>query len=448
MRGVEELKSGWVHMKRLTEVRSEKFEVRSNPVLAMREAWELAGRIVREARAGAPKNFDPQNAGASAPPQAAAEEKAGMEADGDLMAGVYERLGLSYSFGGNEKATAKQAEEEGAASSEEGAASAAAKGEKGKGGKGAGEPEEEGEDSRDGGEGSEGGEEEAEEQGGKGEGEQGGEGEQEGDQDQEGQEEEGSPNVETVKAEYEEKLALAEQRIAELETDAKAGAPQLSGRVHPILLETDPAKIEALEKSYRDFEKWAAEHWDGYEATKEGEQSWTAEQIRRRAKEIEQEREEIIPQARQLVQARQHWDGVAVKAYPELKDARSKEYQVARKFLTLVPELKKLPNAMMLIGDMLAGERQRMARMKVRATEGKGAKGAKVNGAEKGKGAEGKGGKGAVAPKVPIGAGAGRTQVKGTQPAKVTGTVSAQNFVKRGGDHNALVQTIMEAGIV
>jgi hypothetical protein len=396
----------------------------STPITAemMRRAWSLAGRIVSEARAKAPAGFDPKAEAAEAE-----EAPPGIEADAELMDGVFARLGVSGGSGGTDRGERGEGRGESGGKGEKaaakaGAAAAPAKGEKAE----EKDDEEETEDEAD--KGSERSDEEKKE-----------EAEEVTIELSPDQEAYVLQQVEGATAEFKEKLTAAEQRVAELEEQLQAPARQASERIHPLLLETDPAKIEETEKAYRAFESWATKHWDGYEAKREGEASYTAEEVRERYNEIKQQREELVPKAKQLVQQRALYTGAAEKVYPQLFDKRSPEHKVAQHILRECPELNQFPNVMILIGDAIEGEKVRIAKVKAEQAAA----------AAKG---DGKGGKKFVlkkaAPKVPAGGGSGRSQVPAVKTAAKGAAMNVTSFVKRGGDRDALVHTIMEANIV
>lgn len=396
------------------------------------QAWRLAGEIVAEYRHQAPMGFDPKAEGAAAVAEA---DKDGLESNDEFMDAVTHRLGFSISKNsraGGDKEPADKEEVSGEPVHEGDAGEAAAAG-----------------DAAAAAESAEDGEQEA--------GDGGQEVEQEGTEETEGAEPELTEeekalverHVSAATNELQEKVTALETRNAELETAAKTAAPQVSGRVSPLFLTTDAKEIAKTEEGLKQFKAWALKHWDGYEPA-EGETgpTYTGAEVREKFAAVDAELNEVIPAARQLMQQRAAWEPVVKKAYPELYDARTPEYKAAQGVLALCPELKQFPNAMMIIGDALRGERARKGAEKQKAEMGKLKSGKAGEAAKAGsKAAAGAAPAKKVAPKVATGASGGAGKPAAGMPNK-SKEVSAHNFIKRGGDRNALVQTIMESNLV
>jgi hypothetical protein len=227
----------------------------------------------------------------------------------------------------------------------------------------------------------------------------------------------------------------AKGRVTALETELKAARtkPMAVAELHPILAEDDPAKIEALDKHMQKFEAWCLENWDGTEAVqadengKGGQPGYSKEAIRAQYAKVQEQRKNLIPQARALQAQRKEQEAAARKVYPELFDAKRPEHGVLTSILAQAPGLKAIfPNVWIVIGDALAGEKARLERAKAKAKPGKPvAKPAKP-------GVKG-------APAKPSGGGLS------AKPQKKSSNVNAAAFMEMGGDRSALVKMLANA---
>ncbi len=175
--------------------------------------------------------------------------------------------------------------------------------------------------------------------------------------------------------EAEERETAASQRAQQAETERDQLTAKLDGAeprvervpadVHPILLAESEQDVEAFDRKLGQYEKLLLGKWDGAEAEKEGEPSFTAEQVRQRYAEIREMRESLIPQARKNVATRQQVNGTLVaKHYPDLMKPGSEAKKKAEALLDAVPGLKAHPYALMFIGAYLEGEKALSERMK------------------------------------------------------------------------------------
>lgn len=244
-----------------------------------------------------------------------------------------------------------------------------------------------------------------------------------GTEDEDEDEEEGklaqvSGELTTAKTE----LASATERVKALEaqlTTAKA-QPVAIANIAPVLLEDDPAKVQAADANLARFEQWALANWDGVEAREAaGNQPAQAEipkdVIRAKYAAVLEERKTLIPLAAKLQQSRAAWDLEVKKVYPKLFDEKSPEYAIAQNIIAQAPALKALfPNWKLVIGDAIEGERAR----KAKAAAGKAAVKA--------------------APKVP-----GKVKSAAAKPVvaakRADFAISTEDFNAMGGDQRALV---------
>jgi len=158
----------------------------------------------------------------------------------------------------------------------------------------------------------------------------------------------------------EKELAAAKSELESAKTElttAQTGRPIVATGVNPLLLLQTEAQVVEREEYLEKALEWCEDNEDGYqgEDDKGNPVEYTSEQIRARRRQVQKELAREIPKVRELVQKRVQTDQVIKKIYPALTDAKSKEYQVMQGLLNAVPGLHSLPNAKMLIGDMLAG---------------------------------------------------------------------------------------------
>lgn len=178
------------------------------------------------------------------------------------------------------------------------------------------------------------------------------------------------------------KLAAAkrelEARIAELEAKIAQPAPEPSAEVvTPVPLPSNPylhldtqAKVDAEIAQARRVKRWCEENPDGATVAdpKTGKETeYTSEQIRRIKLNAMDALEEHLPQQLKYVQQRAQIDPLAEQTYTWWKDRSTPEYQQAQKMLQVFPELQKFPDWKMVVGDYIAGAKQRESYQKQKA---------------------------------------------------------------------------------
>lgn len=151
-------------------------------------------------------------------------------------------------------------------------------------------------------------------------------------------------------------------RVEELTTELdaarkKVGAPASATGIHPALLLESAAEIDqyadALDAQEASLDQFVDTGIEADEA--KDTPGFTPEQVRARLRQIQRERDRIIPQARTLVQQRAE-SVTAVKAsYPELFDPKTEEYRIADSLRKLLPELRRLPDADAMIAKFVLG---------------------------------------------------------------------------------------------
>lgn len=248
--------------------------------------------------------------------------------------------------------------------------------------------------------------------------------------------------VDTVKAELAKERLAKEQlttKVQELEQQvqqAKDGGLSVAN-VHPLFFTEKPEAIDQLDQQYAQFEKWALQNFDGIEEKVDDtgkvlQAGFTKEQVRGRLAEISELRKNLIPAAKQALAEQTQARAAAKTVYPELFDKSRPEGKAAEAILHQVPVLKALfPNVWVIIGDAMAGERLRLSKLRAGGANGKTLK--KIAGTGK--------------PSAARGGGAASAGTNGQRNLKRASEVSAVNFVKRGGDRNALIGMLEGAAI-
>jgi hypothetical protein len=140
-----------------------------------------------------------------------------------------------------------------------------------------------------------------------------------------------------------------------------AGVKPVTGK--PELF-ASPEALDAREAKVWELLEFARQHSDGFDGDdKNGIPAYTAEQMREAATRYERELFREIPQAKTVLARRAQFDAaVTAVEYPALLDPKSADARIAERFLAKFPQLRMEPDCMVLIGDMLAGERARAAK--------------------------------------------------------------------------------------
>lgn len=231
--------------------------------------------------------------------------------------------------------------------------------------------------------------------------------------------------IEPVQTELEAERARAEALQEKLQ--GMTNPAPVPRDINPLLLTDDLAEIEQRQRVIDGFLAWADEHQGGYEAQKEGEESWTAEQIRKTQRALEREDAKVLPVARALIQERAQHRARARTTYPEMFNPKSEDYRIRQAFMGRAPWLKAVfPQIELWLGDMIAGERARQAR-------------AKAAGAVKPTPAK-------PLPKPVTPSPGGGAPSGGPKPPKRSvNEIDSNEFVKRGATRAALVDLIKES---
>lgn len=126
------------------------------------------------------------------------------------------------------------------------------------------------------------------------------------------------------------------------------------------------AEIEAEIAQARSVRNWAETNAEGVTVTNDdgSETYYDSAQIRNIKVNAMKMLEESLPQRYNYIRARDTVEPIADKEYPWWKDKSSKERQIAEKFITAFPEIRKFPDYKMVIGDYIRGVKNREAGLK------------------------------------------------------------------------------------
>jgi hypothetical protein len=171
----------------------------------------------------------------------------------------------------------------------------------------------------------------------------------------------------------EEKAATLEAELASLKGKFNAPPPVMPTPSSPLAnVEDENELVDRLDKAQR-VKAWAFENLDGGQIDLgEGKTKWIegteVKQILSRAEMLISKH---IPERKVYLTAKRDFDSQALKAYPWLFKAGSKENAELNSWLTVFPECRKYPDITLIVGDAIIGRSMRLA---------KGVKGKPTNG--------------------------------------------------------------------
>lgn len=166
-----------------------------------------------------------------------------------------------------------------------------------------------------------------------------------------------------------ERAAALEQQIGQLRDQVdKPVRAQIAQalNVDPMFLAQSDQEIADSESHWWKVKQFTEQHMhreDGYTDEQSG-RTFSREQLLARHAQADEMLMRGLPQARQVFEQRKQCVEVAQAAYPDLYKAGTPEAQVRSNALRTIPGLAQLPNADILIGDMIAGQRLREAAKK------------------------------------------------------------------------------------
>lgn len=157
------------------------------------------------------------------------------------------------------------------------------------------------------------------------------------------------------------KLSELEAKLTEQGDTAMPAAPQ--GATAKVYQAKSEQELDAREEYLWSVEEFCLQNRGGYEGTDpEKDPSYSETEIATRLIQVRKERERDLPRARKILAERLSIVRDAATAYPELKTA---ENEIKRELISLakrVPGLWMVPEITMMVADMVAGRRARLAR--------------------------------------------------------------------------------------
>ena len=196
------------------------------------------------------------------------------------------------------------------------------------------------------------------------------EGEEKQDEDQEDEpEEEEEEEQAKPKAGIKEKMQRRIDKLTAIRKDLEAKLES----AQPVTLapsEEDPlsdlTSEEAVQErlaGIRKLRRWCLENLEGGEIvdSKGHSVDLSARQVRERLARSEDLIQHYGPQRLEYLRTLRSFDSVGRKAYPALYDSTSEESKIANNFLRLNPQILRLPNYQLIIGDAIRGMRARQA---------------------------------------------------------------------------------------
>ena len=149
----------------------------------------------------------------------------------------------------------------------------------------------------------------------------------------------------------------------EIETLRKEGpVPVVIPGIHPALLADTPEQIDQEVQKIETFEDWADQYRAGFnlpesETYDPKQPTWTAEQIRARSRELQREKDRILPQARQKLADRTKADEQLKTVLPSLFDPKTSEYAQAQSLLKAQPHLRVRADQNVILAQLILGQK-------------------------------------------------------------------------------------------
>jgi hypothetical protein len=156
-----------------------------------------------------------------------------------------------------------------------------------------------------------------------------------------------------------ERVESLERELEETKVKQRDEAPAVSVSDAPFAEVWDVAKLGDEWTKARTLKRWCEDNADGCEV--EGKE-YSSEDIKQIRRKVEDAIDVHIPERARYLQAYQQLKPVAETLYPWWKERSSVEYTAAQDVLRQMPQLRRLPEHQVLIGDFLEGRRIRMQR--------------------------------------------------------------------------------------
>jgi hypothetical protein len=122
-------------------------------------------------------------------------------------------------------------------------------------------------------------------------------------------------------------------------------------------------EVEDFLASQREVRRWCIENFDGGEMPDgKGEMhELSAKQVRARLARLDEVIQLHVPARKAYLKALTGCDDLGRRAYPALYDSSSQESKIANDFLQRCPQILRLPNYQLIIGDAIRGMQARLA---------------------------------------------------------------------------------------
>lgn len=176
--------------------------------------------------------------------------------------------------------------------------------------------------------------------------------------------------------EYSRKLENRDREIEDLRARLNPASTETTRPREPqpiereLLLADTPEQVTAIRQRYEDLEDWATTHRDGIEADPENPESraFTREQVGATLLTARKALRAIPQRLEQLSKVREY-NTRAAELFPGFRERDSDESRALEYILRTVPEIKRLPNYKVILGDALAHERLRAKEAKTKANQ-------------------------------------------------------------------------------
>lgn len=163
-----------------------------------------------------------------------------------------------------------------------------------------------------------------------------------------------------------EKAEALELKVKELEGKVAQVAPLVPTPDSPL---ADVDTAQDLSKRLADAQKvktWSLEHLDGGEVEdgKGGTTFFEGPKVKQLLAISEALITQHIPDRRQYLETRAHFENEARTFYPNLYKAGTEENQTLNTWTKIFPEVRKFPDYQLIIADALVGQKMRLAKQK------------------------------------------------------------------------------------
>ena len=165
-------------------------------------------------------------------------------------------------------------------------------------------------------------------------------------------------------SEYARKVEALERELQAARAAPAAPPPPATGEV-ALLTAESPEALAALRRRAEELEEWAELNQQGTEPdpARPDAPGYSPQQVAQVKVAAKRRLRDLEERAREIEHVR-NFSAHAVAQYPELAEADSEAARAAAFVLQRVPELRRLPNYKLILGDALAGERARLSKLR------------------------------------------------------------------------------------